>query len=89
MSSARYERLPSSPKPQEDDYDLSNIESSAGLSRTPPQTRITFAHDPRFELPTPPVWQRAGLIATLIFLFWLGFRLRGSPEDEGIPALIE
>ncbi|KAL5487456.1 hypothetical protein ACEPAI_5564 [Sanghuangporus weigelae] len=96
MSSAHYERLPMSPDRSRSpvgrltstSLDLGEEEANIGR-RQPPANRVVFAHDPRFEIPTPPAWQRVALIAFIVFLFWLGFRLRGSPIEEGVPAVVE
>ena len=70
-------------------FDLGEEEASIGRrQRSPPPSRVAFAHDPRFDVPTPPMWQRAGLILFIVFLFWLGTRLRGSVE-EGVSAVLE
>ena len=97
MAPFRYERLPTAPDTSNNlstsstqlEYDLGDEESNTGISRSPPPTRVVFARDSRFEIPTPPPWQRVALIAFVVFLFWLGHKLRGSPGEEGIPAIIE
>ena len=96
MSSARYERLPTSPdrqgspldRPTSTSLDLGDEEANIGRGQ-PSLNRVVFARDPRFEIPAPPAWQRAALIAFIVFLFWLGFRLRGSVVEEGVPAVVE
>ncbi|KAJ7213149.1 hypothetical protein GGX14DRAFT_564187 [Mycena pura] len=44
------------------------------LTRVPP-TAYSYPPDPRFDQPTPPAWQRAGLIliilASVYFAIWL------------------
>ncbi|KAL5529830.1 hypothetical protein ACEPAF_6087 [Sanghuangporus sanghuang] len=97
MSSARYERLPTSPdrsrspvgSPASTSLDLGEEEANIGRRQPPPANRVVYAHDPRFGIPTPPAWQRVALIAFVVFLFWLGFRIRGLPVEEGIPAVVE
>lgn len=59
------------------------------MGRSPPPHRIVYAHNPRFDIPTPPHWQRAALLLFIVFLFWLGAHMRGSPTEEGVPAIIE
>jgi hypothetical protein len=49
------------------------------LTRAPP---VVFPHDPRFDQPTPPAWQRVALILSIIISlalavwlqngFWIG-----------------
>ncbi|THH10119.1 hypothetical protein EW145_g1560 [Phellinidium pouzarii] len=94
MSSAQYERLPPLPAsdtelPPHSSTRLDLDEEEVNVGREPPAHRIVFSRDPRFEIPTPPRWQRAALLLFIVFLFWLGYQLRGSPSDEGIPAMIE
>ena len=98
MAAAKYERLPTSPDTtsQSTDYPPSDTqleydldEEEANIGRPPPPRRVVYARDPRFDIPTPPHWQRAGLLLFIVFLFWLGYKLRGSPEEEGIPAITE
>ncbi|KAK7055113.1 hypothetical protein R3P38DRAFT_1344877 [Favolaschia claudopus] len=65
---------PTSPSFFDDDDD-----EEEKLTRPPP---IVYPQDPRFDQPTPPAWQRAGLILfilTCLFLavwlqngFWIG-----------------
>ncbi|KAH8113635.1 hypothetical protein DFH11DRAFT_1856781 [Phellopilus nigrolimitatus] len=91
MSPAQYERLPSYPSPAGQEYsttslDIAEEELNTGRS---PAHRVAFIHEPRFDLPTPPRWQRAGLLLFVVFLFWVGYKLRGSPSEEGIPAIVE
>ncbi|KAI5120328.1 hypothetical protein M0805_000388 [Coniferiporia weirii] len=98
MSSSRYERLPSSPGPSPapgnelPPYSTTRLdidEEEVNVGRQPSAQRTVFPHDPRFEIPTPPRWQRAALLAFIVFLFWLGYKLRGSASEEGIPAIVE
>lgn len=88
-SSARYERLPSSPNTNTDPQ--TPIDEELSIGNTPPSNRlVAFAHDPRFDIPTPPAWQRAALVALLILLFWLVFHMRRTPaEDAALSALLD
>ncbi|KAJ7743257.1 hypothetical protein DFH07DRAFT_964203 [Mycena maculata] len=60
----RYSLLPSS-----DDRTSSSVPSFEDedeeelLTRPPP---IVYPHDPRFDQPTPPTWQRVGLILIIV-----------------------
>ncbi|KAF5383047.1 hypothetical protein D9615_004791 [Tricholomella constricta] len=67
MSSARYERLPTTEEPSSPPaYELED-----GRPRPP-----TFPVDPRFHQPTPSPLSRAALLIFLAFMFWLAFHMR-------------
>ncbi|EJD01763.1 uncharacterized protein FOMMEDRAFT_158924 [Fomitiporia mediterranea MF3/22] len=88
MSSGRYERLPTEPESRPSSIDLANEEASIGRRRSPPANRVTYARDPRFELPTPPAWQRVALVLFVVFLFWMLYKLRASALEAGVPAVL-
>lgn len=97
MSSARYERLATSPTEDEPvppyasaaSLDLGEEEANVGR-RVHPAHRVAFIHDPRFDMPTPPKWQRVALLLTIAFLFWLAVHMRGGfIGGEGIAAIVE
>ena len=85
MSSARYERLATSPVDDQPaplyasvaSLDMDEEESNIGRT-VHPAHRVAYIHDPRFDLPTPPKWQRVALLLTIAFLFWLAFHMRGG-----------
>ncbi|KAF9517987.1 hypothetical protein BS47DRAFT_423092 [Hydnum rufescens UP504] len=42
----------------------------------PPVRQPSYEDDPRFRTPKVAAWKRAALIGFIIFLFYLGYRLR-------------
>ena len=92
-SNVQYERLSSSPSSNDElppytntTFDIAEEEESIGRS----SNRAVFVHDPRFDMPTPPRWQRVALLLFIAFLFWLTYRLRGTYiSEEGVAALVE
>jgi len=84
-----YAPVPTSPQHDEEhalDIDLDNEERNVASERgMHPAIRAAMnaPRDPRFDLPTPPKWQRAGLLVFILFLFYLLYRLRMA----GLPPL--
>ncbi|TFK63294.1 hypothetical protein BDN72DRAFT_847744 [Pluteus cervinus] len=85
MSSARYERLPTSAS--DDDIHLADIDQDADAERAPYQFPV-YPPDPRFHQPTPPAWVRAGLIIFVIFCLWLSYAIRGMHPPPNKEAWI-
>ncbi|KAF9237002.1 hypothetical protein BU15DRAFT_49298 [Melanogaster broomeanus] len=56
---------------------LSNNDTADDDERT-----TTPVFDDRFNRPPPPWWKRAALIAFLIFLFWLSYYMRRTPNVQ-------
>jgi hypothetical protein len=91
MPSPRYERLASEPEqisPKDCRFDLAEEEANIGR-RSPNPRHVAFARDPRFELPTPPAWQRVALVLFLVFLFWLVFKLRVDAAEAEFPNFVD
>ncbi|KLO11831.1 hypothetical protein SCHPADRAFT_905698 [Schizopora paradoxa] len=89
MSRFGYERVPTSPNLADEEHDLhadlDSEERNVATERVHPAIRAAMnaPRDPRFDLPTPPTWQRAGLLVFILLLLWLLYRLRMS----GLPPL--
>ncbi|KAI0706414.1 hypothetical protein C8Q76DRAFT_629865 [Earliella scabrosa] len=60
---AKYERLATSDEP-----------TLPEKRRLPSQEPTS--DDPRFNPPTPPAWKRIALVVFMLFLLWVGFRMR-------------
>ncbi|OBZ72198.1 Casein kinase I isoform alpha [Grifola frondosa] len=77
MSSAKYDRLPTS----------TDDEDARKRSHDEPTSDLRVLHerlysDPRFNPPTPSPWKRAALLAFVVFLIWLSFSLRLSKPRQ-------
>lgn len=72
MPANKYQRVPSSPRDDDDDKD----------TRTTPKRPI----DPRFDRQPPAAWKRIALILFVIFLFWLSYAIR--PKTSAKPEVI-
>ena len=70
---AKYERLATSDEPTlPEKRRLPSQEPTSDVNEL--QRRL--AQDPRFNPPTPPAWKRFALIIFMLFLLWVGFRMR-------------
>ncbi|RDB19758.1 hypothetical protein Hypma_013230 [Hypsizygus marmoreus] len=91
MSSARYERLPTSdstlslspltPLPPYVELEVSPPEDELEDARP---RRPVFPVDPRFEQPTPSPLSRAALLVFIALMFWLAFTLRRAAWIGGL-----
>ncbi|KAL4068507.1 hypothetical protein V8B97DRAFT_2008786 [Scleroderma yunnanense] len=82
MPTAKYQRLPSSPRDDDDDDTPRPSTRTTSRNSSPPNRHI----DPRFDRPPPAAWKRIALILFIIFLFWLSYAMR--PKKDVQPEVI-
>ncbi|KAK7029900.1 hypothetical protein R3P38DRAFT_887117 [Favolaschia claudopus] len=65
----------SPPSPASPLFSFDDSDDEEKLTRPRP---IAYPHDPRFDQPTPPAWQRAGLILFIVSCLFLAVWLQNG-----------
>ncbi|KAJ7349720.1 hypothetical protein DFH08DRAFT_742259 [Mycena albidolilacea] len=94
-SSAKYTLLPDAdegdallraPDTPSDESDGEGESAAAGEGSREREGSGTFPPpvDPRFEQTPPAAWKRAGLLALILFCFWLAFQIKGHRAPPNV-----
>ncbi|KAF8327998.1 hypothetical protein F5887DRAFT_898295 [Amanita rubescens] len=85
MSSAKYQRLPTTDNPTGGEKNSPRSSFDASTS--------SYTADTRFHQPTPSPYARAALLIFIVFMFWLAFAMRklmwlgGSAPPPGVEVI--